>query len=42
MNGTVASWGEAVLVSVTEALSNFVGFMPALVGARIRAAGEGS
>ena len=33
MNETVNSWGEAVLVSVTEALSNFLGFLPALVGA---------
>ena len=33
MNETVSSWGEAVLVSATEALSNFLGFLPALVGA---------
>jgi hypothetical protein len=30
---TVSSWGEAVMVSVTEALQNFLGFLPALVGA---------
>ena len=30
---TVDTWGEAVLVSVTEALSNFLGFLPALLGA---------
>ena len=33
MNETVDNWGEAVLVSATEALSNFIGFLPALVGA---------
>jgi hypothetical protein len=33
VNETVDSWGEAVLVSVTEALRNFLGFLPALVGA---------
>ena len=33
MDETVESWGEAVLVSVTEALSNFLGFLPSLVGA---------
>jgi hypothetical protein len=33
LNETVNTWGEAVLVSVTEALSNFLGFLPALVGA---------
>ena len=47
MNETVDSWGEAVLVSVTQALSNFLGFLPALVGAllggtTIRPAGERS
>lgn len=38
MNGattTVTSWGEAVLVSVTTALQNLVGFLPALIGAII-------
>jgi hypothetical protein len=30
---TVTDWGDAVLVSVTEALQNFIGFLPALVGA---------
>lgn len=30
---TVTDWGDAVMVSVTEALQNFVGFLPALVGA---------
>jgi hypothetical protein len=30
---TVQNWGDAVLVSVTEALQNFIGFLPALVGA---------
>jgi Conserved TM helix len=30
---TVESWGDAVMVSVTEALQNFLGFLPALVGA---------
>jgi hypothetical protein len=30
---TVSDWGDAVLVSVTEALQNFIGFLPALVGA---------
>lgn len=33
MTETVNSWGEAVLVSATEALSNFLGFLPALLGA---------
>ena len=33
MNETVRDWGDAVLVSATEALSNFLGFLPALVGA---------
>ena len=33
MNETVNTWGEAVMVSVTEALQNFLGFLPALVGA---------
>lgn len=33
MTETVNSWGEAVMVSVTEALQNFLGFLPALVGA---------
>ena len=30
---TVNDWGDAVLVSATEALQNFLGFLPALVGA---------
>ena len=30
---TVETWGEAVMLSVTEALQNFIGFLPALVGA---------
>ena len=30
---TVQDWGDAVMVSVTEALQNFLGFLPALVGA---------
>src|SRR3990170_2653438 len=30
---TVTNWGDAVLVSGTEALQNFLGFLPALVGA---------
>ena len=30
---TVNNWGDAVMVSVTEALQNFLGFLPALVGA---------
>jgi Conserved TM helix len=30
---TVETWGEAVMLSVTEALQNFLGFLPALVGA---------
>jgi hypothetical protein len=33
MEQTVNTWGEAVMVSVTEALQNFLGFLPALVGA---------
>jgi small-conductance mechanosensitive channel len=33
MVDTVTDWGDAVLVSVTEALQNFIGFLPALVGA---------
>ena len=33
MNETVNNWGDAVMVSVTEALQNFLGFLPALVGA---------
>jgi Conserved TM helix len=32
---TVQTWGDAVLVSVTDALRNFLGFLPALVGALI-------
>ena len=30
---TVQDWGDAVMVSVTTALQNFLGFLPALVGA---------
>lgn len=30
---TVNDWGDAVMVSGTEALQNFLGFLPALVGA---------
>jgi small-conductance mechanosensitive channel len=30
---TVENWGDAVMLSVTEALQNFLGFLPALVGA---------
>lgn len=30
---TVTDWGDAVLVSVTQALENFIGFLPSLVGA---------
>jgi hypothetical protein len=30
---TVSNWGDAVLVSVTTALQNFLGFLPALIGA---------
>jgi Conserved TM helix len=30
---TVETWGDAVMVSVTEALQNFLGFLPALIGA---------
>ena len=33
MENTVQDWGDAVLVSATEALQNFLGFLPALVGA---------
>ena len=33
MNDTFNDWGEAVMVSATEALSNFLGFLPALIGA---------
>jgi hypothetical protein len=32
---TVQNWGDAVLVSVTTALQNFLGFLPALIGAVI-------
>jgi hypothetical protein len=35
MESTVQDWGDAVLVSGTEALRNFLGFLPALVGAII-------
>ena len=35
MENTVQDWGDAVLVSGTEALRNFLGFLPALVGAII-------
>ena len=30
---TVQSWGDVVLVSVTDALRNFLGFLPSLIGA---------
>jgi hypothetical protein len=30
---TVQDWGDAVMVSVTQALQNFLGFLPALIGA---------
>ena len=30
---TVQNWGDAVLVSVTTALQNLIGFLPALIGA---------
>ena len=30
---TVENWGDAVMVSATEALQNFLGFIPALIGA---------
>jgi hypothetical protein len=30
---TVQNWGDAVMVSVTTALQNFLGFLPALIGA---------
>ena len=30
---TVNDWGDAVMVSATEALQNFLGFLPALIGA---------
>jgi hypothetical protein len=33
VNETVGDWGDAVMVSATEALSNFLGFLPSLVGA---------
>ncbi|HUF06883.1 MAG TPA: small-conductance mechanosensitive ion channel [Candidatus Binatia bacterium] len=33
MENTVQNWGDAVMVSATEALQNFLGFLPALVGA---------
>jgi hypothetical protein len=33
MDDTVNDWGDAVLVSGTEALGNFLGFLPALLGA---------
>ena len=32
---TVTNWGDAVMLSVTQALSNFLGFLPALIGALI-------
>jgi small-conductance mechanosensitive channel len=32
---TVENWGDAVRLSVTQALSNFLGFLPALIGAII-------
>lgn len=33
MTDSVQNWGDAVLLSATEALSNFLGFLPALIGA---------
>lgn len=33
METTVRDWGDAVMLSATEALRNFLGFLPALVGA---------
>jgi hypothetical protein len=33
MENTVQDWGDAVMVSATEALQNFLGFLPALIGA---------
>ena len=30
---TVENWGDAVMLSVTQALSNFLSFLPALIGA---------
>jgi hypothetical protein len=33
MENTVQNWGDAVMVSATEALQNFLGFLPALIGA---------
>ena len=33
MEATIEDWGDAVMVSVTEALQNLLGFLPALVGA---------
>ncbi len=35
MVNTVTSWGDAVIVSVTTALQNLLGFLPALIGAII-------
>jgi hypothetical protein len=32
---TVRNWGDAVMLSVTQALSNFLSFLPALIGAVI-------
>jgi len=32
---TVQNWGDAVMVSVTGALQNFLGFLPQLIGAII-------
>ena len=32
---TVQNMGDAVLLSVTEALQNFLGFLPQLIGAII-------
>jgi len=33
MTTTIENWGDAVLVSVTTALQNLLGFLPALIGA---------
>ena len=30
---TVENWGDAVMVSATEAMQNLLGFLPALIGA---------
>jgi hypothetical protein len=35
VNETINDWGDAVLVAVTEALSNVLGFLPSLAGAAL-------